>query len=83
MNGGGGRNRTDDLPLAKQLLAQLSYTLKLVRVTGFEPMPASCPVLASRRRMRNMRQESNLRLSGRLSYAFRLNALKTQSYCKV
>ena len=38
-NGGGERDRTDDLLLAKQALSQLSYTpdKKLVGLDGFEP----------------------------------------------
>ena len=38
--GGGERDRTDDLLLAKQALSQLSYTpekRKLVGLVGFEP----------------------------------------------
>ena len=39
MIGGGERDRTDDLLLAKQALSQLSYTpdTKLVGLVGFEP----------------------------------------------
>ena len=46
-NGGGERDRTDDLLLAKQALSQLSYTpdKKLVGLDGFEP---STPALSRR-----------------------------------
>src|SRR6266699_749123 len=46
-SGGGERNRTDDLLLAKQALSQLSYTpdKKLVGLDGFEP---STPALSRR-----------------------------------
>ena len=45
--GGGGRDRTDDLLLAKQALSQLSYTpdKDLVGLDGFEP---STPALSRR-----------------------------------
>src|SRR5882672_7319411 len=45
--GGGERDRTDDLLLAKQALSQLSYTpdKKLVGLDGFEP---STPALSRR-----------------------------------
>ena len=37
-NGGGGRDRTDDLKLAKLPLSQLSYApIQLVGQGGFEP----------------------------------------------
>jgi hypothetical protein len=47
MNGGGERDRTDDLLLAKQALSQLSYTpdKNLVGLDGFEP---STPALSRR-----------------------------------
>ena len=46
-SGGGERDRTDDLLLAKQALSQLSYTpdKKLVGLDGFEP---STPALSRR-----------------------------------
>src|ERR1700693_1478912 len=46
-NGGGERDRTDDLLLAKQALSQLSYTpdKRLVGLDGFEP---STPALSRR-----------------------------------
>ena len=37
--GGAGRNRTDDLLLAKQALSQLSYTPKVFNIANFVPLP--------------------------------------------
>ena len=37
--GGGERDRTDDLLLAKQALSQLSYTPKVFNIANFVPLP--------------------------------------------
>jgi hypothetical protein len=38
LHGGGERDRTDDLLLAKQALSQLSYTPEVVGLSGVEPL---------------------------------------------
>ena len=46
--GGGERDRTDDLLLAKQALSQLSYTPSVKRLVGLDGFEPSTPALSRR-----------------------------------
>jgi hypothetical protein len=63
-HGGGGRDRTDDPLLAKQVLSQLSYTpIRSARHTRFggDPRPIFCaPVLTAIRPLRSGARTSNV-----------------------
>ena len=63
-NGGGERDRTDDLLLAKQALSQLSYTPeKLVGLVGFEPTtPRLSSVCSDQLSYRPWLQDRGLRI---------------------
>ena len=64
--GGAGRDRTDDLRLAKAALPQLSYSPKwVVGLSGFEPLTSRLSAVRSNQlsyRPGNNRSESNLKM---------------------
>ena len=65
MNGGGERNRTDDLLLAKQALSQLSYTPAQSQMTNVIPRSRLGSRLARVRHLEQKKRSMNSDLAAR------------------